>query len=238
MKGEASNSNIQTLYDILGSIKVPPEDVFASGAHVSQITFGNSTDAVTLPVSVKLTRSTSSATTIRDLSGLADVSDVSLDRRTTTYMEEIITVECMDPPEGEYFLLSYIAQKRLYALICTYVEIESAGFWSVVGLTVSNLACGANLQYVCTGFFTLAAAETGYYISAGIRENCDATFKSIMDTCRKRGGVSTVEIIETKKKFLAVGVASGASEPVALYIEGTTDELCETYTCDGQCKKA
>ncbi|OJJ45177.1 hypothetical protein ASPZODRAFT_2111111 [Penicilliopsis zonata CBS 506.65] len=217
-----SSSDAQRMYDIMGGTFNLPDDVFGSEAHVSALVFANSTDELAWLHGI-----TPNGT---DWTSSSDTS--SLEERG--YTEKIKIIECADPPEDEYRLLSYASERWVWEVTCAYIEATTAAGASLIGVVLSKIECGADLEQLCEAFFAVTIAEAGYYIGAGARDKCTETKEAILAKCYRRGGVAEIEIVQTEKTFMYYGVATkGDTTTIDCDVSG---RHCKKITCDGQCQ--
>ncbi|KAJ5701265.1 hypothetical protein N7488_008813 [Penicillium malachiteum] len=88
VQGYGPDGAVQSLYDSLNGTFALPEDLFGPGAHISGLTFSNSSDSMDFLDQFNIN--------VTSLAAAANTSS-SLGKRAT-YTEKVKTVECMDSP--------------------------------------------------------------------------------------------------------------------------------------------
>ncbi|KAJ5727464.1 hypothetical protein N7493_005284 [Penicillium malachiteum] len=116
------------------------------------------------------------------------------------------------PPQFTNRLISYKNQVKIAGVYCDWVANLSPYVYSIAAIKITNVACGANGDLVCTGFWGIVHTAAGSYIGPGIKAMCAESYDSLVNACDKKGGLEKVKIIQTGKSFGVYGFANSAAE--------------------------
>lgn len=99
-------------------------------------------------------------------------------------------------------------------------------------MIVSDVACGENFAYLCSGVITVGSTAAGVYIGPLWQAACTASYDAITAECGDDGGA--VDVTTTAPATFAVDMYV-TTDSVAGLCTDDSDITCYSYTCDGQC---
>jgi hypothetical protein len=126
---------------------------------------------------------------------------------------------------GDYGI-SYDAQRNIDAKFCNFLAGVTPSFWALVGLKVSNLACG---NFVCQGVWTVSSAVAGQYISKAISTYCSDQFAALDKACGTIGGQQTDTVKGNKVIVEAFATTEKGTECESRNYKG--GNRCATFEC-------
>ena len=208
--GDADDTHVQMLYDMLGGTFVLPFE----GANGQNLTI----------TGLHMIRGKEGGTVAED-------NPLDLDPRAPQPFTTK-NVQCTHPPTYLDQLLTIQQRQFIAGKFCPFVANAQPYVWALIGVSVSNLACGPNFKYLCQGFWALSSTVSGVYLGPSIQGACDSSLAQLNAECGQNGGTQTVAITGGNK-FLEEAFAT--EDTASACRNGQDDEKCATYSCYGQC---